>query len=110
MIRITLRYFDGCPNWETTDRRLAILIEEDWDATIEYDLIDCDEVAVERDFGGSPTVLVDGVDPFPGGSTQPGLACRMYDTDMGAAGSPTIDQLREVIARAEKGKTHGDGD
>lgn len=27
-MNITLQYFDGCPNWETTERHLATLIDE----------------------------------------------------------------------------------
>lgn len=108
MIRITLQYFDGCPNWETTDQTLAALLAEGWDATVERELIDSDDQAKKRGFPGSPTVLVNGVDPFAGGEMPPALACRVYQTATGSAGSPSIDQLREAIARAEKGDSNGD--
>jgi hypothetical protein len=108
MIRITLQYFDGCPNWETTDQTLAMLLAEGWDAHVERELIDSYDRAVQRGFPGSPTVLVDGVDPFAEGEMPPALACRVYQTDTGRAGSPSIDQLRQAIARAEKGNSYGD--
>ena len=108
MTRITLQYFDGCPNWETTDQTLAILLAEGWDATVEYELIDSYEKAMERGFHGSPTVLVDGVDPFADKDTVPGLACRIYKTDAGPTGSPSMDQLRRALARAAKGDSNGD--
>ncbi|MGH8870625.1 MAG: thioredoxin family protein [Acidimicrobiia bacterium] len=108
MIRITLQYFDGCPNWETTDRTLCALLAEGWDATLERELIHSYDKAVERGFPGSPTVLVDGVDPFAEADAQPALACRVYQTETGTAGSPSTEQLRRAIAKAEKGHSHGD--
>lgn len=99
-MNITLQYFDGCPNWETTRAHLANLLEEGLDAAIDYELIDTYEIAVERGFGGSPTVLVDGVDVFAGRRAVAGLTCRVYDTEQGPAGSPTLDQLRTAIGSA----------
>lgn len=108
MIRITLQYFDGCPNWEATHQVLSELVAEGWDTTVEKELIDSYEKARDRGFTGSPTVLVNGVDPFADDAAPPGLACRRYQTETGPAGSPSIRQLRRVIARPEKGGFHGD--
>lgn len=108
MTRITLQYFDGCPNWETTDQALAALLAEGRDATVERELIASYDQAVQRGFPGSPTVLVDGVDPFAEGGPQAGLACRVYQTEIGPAGSPSTDQLRQALARAERGSSKGD--
>ncbi|MCA1737223.1 MAG: thioredoxin family protein, partial [Actinobacteria bacterium] len=60
------------------------------------------EVAVERGFCGSPTVLIDGVDPFSNRKAMVGLACRLYLTQNGPAGSPTIEQLRTAITAAHR--------
>jgi hypothetical protein len=43
-------------------------------------------------------VLVDGIDPFADERTHVGLACRMFRTPAGIAGSPTVEQLREAIS------------
>lgn len=94
---ITLQFFDGCPNWQVTDRRLSTLIAEGLDATIEYQRIDSRESAIEHGFRGSPTVLINGVDPFAD-DTPYGLSCRIYETELGPAGSPTLDRLRAAIA------------
>ena len=56
-MKITLQYFAGCPNWETTDRHLTTLIAEGLDASIDYEMIDNYETAAQRGFRGSPTVL-----------------------------------------------------
>jgi hypothetical protein len=45
-------------------------------------------------FRGSPTVLVDGRDPFLDRDSPVGrLACRVDRTEDGLAGAPTVDQL-----------------
>ncbi|MGI8516784.1 MAG: thioredoxin family protein [Acidimicrobiia bacterium] len=108
MIRITLQYFEGCPNRNTTDQVLAALLSEGWHATVEHELIDSYNKATVRGFQGSPTVLIDGVDPFAHPDAPPALACRVYQTETGPAGSPSIDQLRRAIASVEKGDSHGD--
>lgn len=45
-------------------------------------------------------MLVDGIDPFADERTHVGLACRMFRTPAGIAGSPTVEQLREAGTRA----------
>jgi hypothetical protein len=49
---------------------------------------------------GSPTLLVDGVDPFASRDDRTyGLSCRLYRApDGGIIPAPSIDQLRKAIA------------
>lgn len=101
-MEITLQYFNGCPSWETTDAHLTNLIAEGGlDATVKYQLIKTQEAAVENNFRGSPTVLIDGVDPFANTVSPIGLSCRIYKTEHGNAGSPTLDQLKEATGLAQ---------
>jgi len=102
-MEITLQYFEGCPNWETTAALLDRLCAEGLDATSGLELIDTHDKAVARGFRGSPTVLIDGLDPFADKEAPVGLACRIYDTEDGLAGSPSLDQLRRAIITATKG-------
>jgi len=62
--------------------------------------VETDEVAERLQFVGSPTVLIDGRDPFAGAEGTFGLACRVYQTPDGLAGSPTLEQLREALHTA----------
>lgn len=101
-VRIVIQYFDGCPNWETTELHLLRLVNEGLLADIGYELIDSHEQAVARGFRGSPTVLVNGVDPFGDDPAPVGLACRVYETEKGPAGSPTLAQLRDAIDMARR--------
>jgi hypothetical protein len=46
---------------------------------------------------GSPSLLIEGRDPFATPAARTGLACRVYSTPDGLAGSPTVAQLKEVF-------------
>jgi hypothetical protein len=48
-------------------------------------------------FVGSPTILVNGRDPFARGEGTFGLTCRVYETPVGLAGSPTPEQVRAAL-------------
>ena len=52
-------------------------------------------------FRGSPTVLVDGTDPFAQESDPVGLSCRVFRTPDGLRRAPTVAQLIEVLRSAE---------
>ena len=95
-MEIAFQYFDGCPNWQTTHQRLEEAIEG-LGVTVDMQRVETPEEAAEVEFRGSPTVLIDGVDPFAGPDTPAAgsLACRVYQTE---DGSPTVEQLRDAIA------------
>lgn len=95
---ITLQYFDGCPNWMLADERLQLLVKERPDIVLAYQTIDTVEAAERAGFPGSPTILIDGVDAFGDASAPAALACRMYMTDHGPAGAPSLAQLRDVLS------------
>lgn len=67
------------------------------DAVIEYRLIESQEDAEQLGFRGSPTVLVDGLDPFANAEEPVGLACRVYLTVAGQEGAPSIGQLQQAL-------------
>ncbi len=50
-------------------------------------------------FRGSPTILVDGADPFADPDAPTGLACRIYRTAAGVEPAPTVEQFRAVLSR-----------
>ncbi len=50
-------------------------------------------------FRGSPSVLVDGEDPFACPDAPVGLSCRLYRPPEGDGGSPTREQLVDVLSR-----------
>jgi len=78
--RIVLQYFDDCPNWQVADEHLRMALEQvgALGAVVEYEIVDTDEKAQSSGFHGSPTILLDGVDPFADENTAVGLSCRRY--------------------------------
>lgn len=99
---IEVRYFDDCPNWQTTEGYLKRLVEElGITASIRRTLVNTTELAVRYGFIGSPTVLINGLDPFSSTDAPVGLSCRVYRNETGLAGSPSEQQLREALKLAE---------
>ena len=93
-----MRYFDGCPNWRETDERLreAVLLAG-LSVAPTYVEVETPEDAERLSFRGSPTVLVDGADPFADVSAPVGLSCRVFQTPEGLRGAPTVEQLLAVL-------------
>jgi hypothetical protein len=97
-VNITLQYFDSCPGWKVADERIkAIIDQQGMDAEFSYQRIETREEAEKYQFAGSPTLLIDGKDPFASEAMTVGLACRTYPTDQGFAPSPTVAQLEEAL-------------
>jgi hypothetical protein len=96
---VTLRYFDGCPNWQTADSRLRAALDATGheDIPVDYEKVETAEAAERLGFVGSPTVLVNGYDPFLIPGAPVGLACRIYQTPEGMRGSPTVEQLADAL-------------
>lgn len=99
-MELTLMYCDGCPNWNTADRNLRVALGEAGMTTakVHHRRVESVEEAEALRFIGSPTVLIDGVDPFDDIHASVGLSCRLYWTPGGLAGTPTIEQLRAALS------------
>ena len=97
---LLLQYFPDCPNWRVADERLRA-VADDLGLTIGYQSVTTPEQAELFSFRGSPTILIDGVDPFAVGGEPIGLSCRIYRTPDGSAGSPTTAQIAAALAADE---------
>lgn len=63
-------------------------------------VVDTAEQAETLTFRGSPTIMVNGVDVFPGPASSPGLACRMYPHADGTInGLPTLRDLQQALTQ-----------
>ncbi len=98
-MRVTVVSIPDCPNREVADARVrsALAVVGLADVEPEHRVISTHEQAVAERFQGSPTVQLDGVDPFASVGAPMGLACRIYLTDQGFAGAPSVTQLVEAI-------------
>jgi glutaredoxin len=99
---VSLLYFDGCPNWEVADQRLAEIAGEYADVVVTLQRVETVEEAERLGFHGSPSIVVDGVDVFAESGTGVGLSCRLYRTPAGLAGAPTTEQLRAALSLAHE--------
>lgn len=95
-MKLELLYFDGCPNWKIAAERLEDVATRRG-LSVEVRLVSTPEEAETAGFRGSPTILIDGQDPFAAGDEPFGLACRVYQTPAGPAGSPTSEQMEAAL-------------
>ena len=98
-MEIELRFFDDCPNWKATSTLLRSIIDElGLDASVLNRRVETPEEAEALDFRGSPTVIIDGEDPFADRDAPVGLACRIYRTETGFTGASSAGQLRDALS------------
>ncbi|HKA04012.1 MAG TPA: thioredoxin family protein [Acidimicrobiales bacterium] len=96
---IVVLHIDRCPHVGLAEQRvLEALAHADAIAGVRVKVVATAEEASQRGFNGSPTILIDGRDPFPAPPGPPALACRLYPTDQGMQGAPTVAQLDAVFA------------
>lgn len=69
---------------------------------ITTELVNTREAAERLGFTGSPTVIVDGEDPFATPGAPIGLACRVYRSESGFTGTPPMADLRTAIESRSK--------
>jgi len=71
------------------------------DVDVKRRLVDSEEVASELGMAGSPTLLVDGRDPFTEPARSTSVSCRLYRDETGhLAGAPSVAQLRRALDSA----------
>lgn len=101
---VELLLVKGCPHADLARERLVTaLAEVGSNAGITERIISTTAEAEAVRFGGSPTVLVDGHDPFPTSGSS-GLTCRLYPTAAGSDGAPPVPDLVVALRRAADGQ------
>lgn len=99
-MRITVLIVPDCPNAPVVRQRI--------DAALAGRVVDVETLtvadeaeAVSSGMTGSPTILIDGSDPFRQGGAVPSLSCRVYrHYDGHMDGAPSVDELRRALAAA----------
>jgi hypothetical protein len=101
-MQVKVLYFEDCPNWTTARQRLGQALASVGLADrveVSYQTVESPEEAKLVGFHGSPTILVDGRDPWAENGEPVGLSCRIYQTEHGPEGSPSVAQLAEALGR-----------
>lgn len=104
-MQIRVVYFEGCPHADEARRRLVEVLGAD--GAVEMRCV-ADAAEAEREqLHGSPTILIDGIDPFipQGVAPMASWSCRLFDTESGPAGVPSLAQLRTALQRARLATT-----
>lgn len=97
--KLELLYFEGCPTYLEAEQNLKTFLKEvGVDADVSLVAVNTDEGARRLRLPGSPTIRVDGRDPFPVPERSWwGLACRVYPTPEGPKGAPALEMLRAAL-------------
>ncbi len=97
---VELQIVADCPNEAPATAMLRRQLDEVGAAAtpIRRTVVTSPQQAADLRFAGSPTFLINGVDPFAGTDRNAGLSCRMYPTSSGRAGIPEPADLRSAIA------------
>lgn len=98
-MRITVLTVPDCPNGPVAQERIAAALAG------RAAEVECVEVREEADAArlgmtGSPTVLLDGVDPFAVAGATPSISCRVYRDGGRVEGAPSVAALRTALADA----------
>ena len=101
-MQLTVLVVPDCPHASLLDQRLAAALTDQPDVTVTRRTVTDLDQAEQWGMRGSPTLLVDGTDPFAAGQ-WPSLSCRLYRGPDGQAdGAPSVEALRDAIERAQR--------
>ena len=102
---LTVLAVAGCPHATLMEERLAAALAGGPPAVVIRRVITDLEEAARVGLHGSPTVLVDGSDPFAAPGQAASMSCRLYDNGSGRLeGAPSVGRLRQAIAAQERGE------
>ncbi|SOE06621.1 alkylmercury lyase family protein [Streptomyces sp. Ag109_G2-15] len=93
-----------CPNGPVLRERLILALAGRTDVKLTEHVVDDQAEAERRGMHGSPTLLVDGHDPFAAPGTAASVSCRLYrGTDGRVGGAPSVAELRRVLGTPATG-------
>ncbi|MFE7958745.1 alkylmercury lyase family protein [Streptomyces sp. NPDC057413] len=96
-MRITVLTVPDCPNAPVVRERITAALDG---RQAQVELIEVREEAQAARWGmtGSPTVLVEGVDPFAVAGAPASVSCRLYRDEEGRpGGAPSVEALRQAF-------------
>lgn len=101
MLELTVLTMPDCPNEPILADRLAQVLCDHPDVTVTRTVIQDEADAARYGMHGSPTLLVNGVDPFAAPATPASVSCRLYRDQSGPTGGvPSVAVLREALRHA----------
>jgi hypothetical protein len=101
-MRLEILQVRGCPNVALLEGRIEqALVGVAAEVELVHRVIGDQQDATAAGMVGSPTLLVDGRDPFATAGQLPSLSCRLFRDDQGGVeGAPSVAALREALGLA----------
>ncbi|MGH8975047.1 MAG: hypothetical protein ACRD0C_17830 [Acidimicrobiia bacterium] len=97
-MEIDLLYVPDCPHRSVARHHLDLaLARTRLSAVVREREIHSGDEAARLGMRGSPTILIDGHDPFADSEEPAGLSCRLYRSETGVNGAPTVRQLADAL-------------
>jgi hypothetical protein len=100
-VELTLLTVPACPSAAAFEVRLAVALAGRPGVVIRRREVADEREAAEAGMHGSPTLLIDGADPFAAPDQEPSLSCRLYPDAAGhRAGALPVEALWQALAAA----------
>ena len=100
LVEIELLVVANCPNHTIARARVTMaLARAGVDAVVREHEVVSEEEATRLGMRGSPTILINGHDPFADAAGPAAVSCRLYRSDAGLSGAPSVEQLVEALRR-----------
>jgi hypothetical protein len=100
-MRVLVLHVPDCPGAAMLAARLAPLLADRPDIEVGWQVVTTEDDARRLRMTGSPTILADGMDLFPGPGQERSLACRLYPGENGQLEpAPPPRQLAEALGIA----------
>jgi hypothetical protein len=97
-LHLTVLAVPSCPNAELLEQRLTQVLAGRADVTVSRHEISDQDQAARMGMHGSPTLLIDGIDPFAQAGQHASVSCRLYRDHRGRSnGAPSVRQLLKAI-------------
>lgn len=97
---LTVLTVPDCPNGPVLDQRLAEVLADRTDVSVVRRMVADERTAAEAGMRGSPTLLIDGADPFADPESPASMSCRIARPG-DASPVPSVTALRQALGLAE---------
>jgi hypothetical protein len=100
-MELTVLAVAECPTAAVLHERLAVALAGHTGTSMTWHEITDEQQAAELGMHGSPTLLINGVDPFLREGETTRLSCRIFhDPQQNPGGTPSVARLREALRNA----------